>query len=164
MDRYPFVMRWCHAVAQVRQGSGEAGLRELEEVEHRYRAPWYVRRDIAEAYEKPQRDEEAWRWYCAAASAPGELWNRVAMLQQMGQLLERQGRWQAALDHLLLAWTLAARHEGWGKVAEKCREQLAEIIQRSGDQLDPPATLPDAPPEPEPLLAACRQAWADGRR
>lgn len=164
MERYPSMMhfpRW-HALAQVRSGEGEAGLDELRAIERQYMAPWYLRREIAEAYEQLGRDAEAWEWYCAAARSPGEIRSRISTLAQMGQLLERLDRGPLALDHLALAWTLAAREERWEKLAEQNRERAEAFLQRHAAKLGLPAELPQTPPEPGPLLDRCRQAWIEG--
>jgi tetratricopeptide (TPR) repeat protein len=166
MERYPHVMffPWWHALAQVRRGNVDAGLRELEQVHHGYVAPWYVRRDIAEANERLGKDEEAWRWYSAAALSPGEPKGRIPMLGQMAQLLDRLGRRTVALGHLLLAWTLAAQEEGWEKVAEKNREQVEAYLQRHAAELGLSVQFLETLPDPGPLLARCRHAWGEARR
>jgi tetratricopeptide (TPR) repeat protein len=162
-DRYPVVLffPWWHALAQVRQGHVEAGLRELEEVHRRFVSPWYIRRDIAEAYAALGWDEDAWRWYCAAARSAGDLRSRASMLLCMSETLARLSQLRPALDHLLLAWALAAREKGWEKPVERVREQLAVFLPRHSAHLGVSAELPEAPPDIEPLLAGCRQAWRE---
>lgn len=111
MERYPNVMLfpWWHGLARVRGGEVEAGLRDLQEIERRFVAPWYVRRDIGDVYERLGQDADAWGWYCAAARSSGDMRSRIPMLARMGRLLERLERCSLAMDHLLLAWALAAR-------------------------------------------------------
>jgi tetratricopeptide (TPR) repeat protein len=164
-ERYPEVLffRWWHAQAQVRRGNVAEGLRELEEIEERFTAQWYVRRDLADACERLGRDEDAWRWHCRAASLFGEMQRGASMLPRMGALLERQGHWELALDHLQLAWALAARPPGRETLTESCRQQVEAFLQRQAEALPAPAML-EGPPSPEPLLARCRAAWAEGSR
>lgn len=161
IERYPQVMffPWWHALARIGQGYAEQGLAELKRLPHRYAPQWYVLRDIAQTYEKLSRDEEAWRWYCAAARSPGELKGRIPMLVRMGQLLERLDRCELALEHLLLAWVVAAREERWEKAAERNREQVEAFLQRHAGKLSLSAELPEAPSDPEPFLTRCQQAW-----
>jgi hypothetical protein len=83
------------------------------------------------------------------------------MLAAMAQLLERQERWSLALDHLRLAWALAAREEGWEKAAERARQQVEQFLQRQAARQGAPVELEERPPDLEPLLATCRQAWCE---
>lgn len=161
MECYPNLMLfpWWHALARVRSGEVEDGLRELEAVERRFVAPWYVRRDIAEVYERCGNDPGAWNWYCAAARSAGALTSRITMLARMGHLLERLDRCSLALDHLLLAWALAAREERWAEFAARSREEVAAFLERHTGQPGLPHEMPNAPPDPELLLSNCRQAW-----
>jgi hypothetical protein len=154
---------WWHALAQVRGGEAEVGLRELEQVHRGYVAPWYLRRDIAEANERLGRDEEAWRWYCGAALSPGELKSRVPMLGVMARILDRLSRYPLALDHLLLAWALAARERGWEKAVEKNREQVEAFLKHHAAELGLSVELVKGIPDPTALLARCRQAWGQER-
>jgi tetratricopeptide (TPR) repeat protein len=166
MERYPHVLYfpWWHALARVRSGNVEEGIFELEQLQQRFLSPWYLRRDLAEAYARLHRDEEAWRCYCEAANSAGEMKHRLPMLAEMAQLLERQERWDLALDHLRLAWALAAREEDGEKAAERAGKQVEQFRQRQAERENAPADREEAPPDPEPLLAACRQAWcATGR-
>jgi tetratricopeptide (TPR) repeat protein len=165
MERYPNVMLfpWWHGLARVRGGEAEAGLRDLEEIERRFVAPWYVRRDIGEVYERLGRDADAWGWYCAAARSSGEMRSRIPMLARMGQLLERLDRCSLALDHVLLAWAMAAREEQWAEFAARSREEVEAFLVRHAAEPGLSHERPDAPPDPEPLLARCRQAWVESR-
>jgi hypothetical protein len=164
MERYPTVMffPWWHGLARARGGEAEAGLRELEEVERRFAAPWYVRRDIGDVCERFGRDADAWGWYCAAARSPGAMLSRIPLLTRMGQLLERLDRCPLALDHLLLAWSLAAREERWAEFAARSRAEVEAFLERHATEPGLSRERPDAPPDPEALLAECRRAWTQG--
>ena len=86
------------------------------------------------------------------------------MLTRMGQLLERLGRGTLALDHLRLAWALAAREKLWAVFADGTHQEVAAFLERHASEPDLSPEKPDAPPDPEPLLARCREAWAETRR
>ncbi len=166
MERYPNVMLfpWWHGLARVRSGEVEAGLRDLEEIERRFVTPWYVRRDIGDVCERLGQDPEAWGWYCAAARSSGDMRSRIPMLARMGRLLERLDRGSLALDHLRLAWALAAQEERWAEFAARSREEVEAFLERHASGPGLSHERPGTPPEPEPLLARCRQAWSEGRR
>jgi tetratricopeptide (TPR) repeat protein len=166
MEQYPHVLfyPWWHALALIRQGRVQAGVRELEEVHRHFVAPWYIPRDIADAYELLEQHETAWRWYCAAAMSSGDLKSRIPMLARMAEPLQRLDRWPLAFDHLLLAWSLAAREPGWEKLTERLREQVETFLQKHTARLGSRAALSDSPPAPEPLLTTCREAWRAARR
>jgi tetratricopeptide (TPR) repeat protein len=164
-ESYPEVLffPWWHAQAQVRRGNVAEGLQELEQIEERFTAQWYVRRDLADACEQLGRDADAWGWYCRAAGLFGELQRGVSLLPRMATLLERQERRDLALEHLQLAWALSARSPGRDALTESCRQQVEAFLQRQAE-VPPVSALPDAPPDPEPLLAHCRAAWVEGQR
>jgi hypothetical protein len=145
MERYAPVMffpRW-HALAQIRGGEAEAGLEELKAVERRFFAPWYVRREIAEACEQLGRDAEAWEWYSAAARSPGEMRNRAAMLAQMGHLLER-------LDAARWPWTTCCCPRPWGREkngGRSWRSKAARRWRRSCSGMRPSSVYPPRRPQ-----------------
>jgi tetratricopeptide (TPR) repeat protein/cold shock CspA family protein len=153
--------RWWRALALVRRGSTEEGLGELLQVNRRFPPQWAIRRDIAEAYQRSERYEDAWRWFCEAAAAPGDLKERIPMLTGMAHLLERMAKWPLAYDHLLLAWALAARGAGWETLADRQRGRVAGFLEHHAKRLDEPADPPDAPPDLEAILTRCRGTWTE---
>jgi cold shock CspA family protein/tetratricopeptide (TPR) repeat protein len=152
---------WWRALARVRGGSAEEGLRELLHVNRRFPPQWAIQRDIAETYGRMERHEDAWRWFCEAATAPGDIRDRLPMLTGMARLLEEMERWQMACDHLLLAWALAAGETGWETLADRHRRLAEEFRKRHAERKGAPLDPHDTPPDAAGLLTQCRAAWME---
>jgi cold shock CspA family protein/tetratricopeptide (TPR) repeat protein len=152
---------WWRALARVRGGSAEDGLRELLHVNRRFPPQWAIQRDIAETYCRLERHEDAWRWFCEAATAPGDIRDRLPMLTEMARLLEQMERWQLAYDHVLLGWALAAGGAGWEPLADKHRRLADEFRQRHAERRGAPLDPHEVPPDAAALLTQCRGVWME---
>ncbi|GHO56045.1 cold shock domain-containing protein [Ktedonobacter robiniae] len=134
--------RWWNAVTKARMGHQEEALTELQNLDKQYQE-WFIREDIAKICEQLQRTDDAWIWYCKAASLQGPIKGRYKMIGHMSVPLQQLGRNQEAYEHLRLAHLLAER-EGWdkAKTAQELREQM-ELLQ-SGDttQITPQTYTP----------------------
>src|SRR6266536_134585 len=121
---------WWHAVATARIGQFEEALTELQNLDKRYQE-WFIREDIAKIFEQLQRHDDAWIWYCKAASLQGPLKGRYKMIGGMSIPLQYLERWSDAYEHLYLAYLLAER-EGWekSKTAQNFKGQMQQLHNR----------------------------------
>lgn len=122
--------RWWHAVATAKIGLSTEALTELQDLDKRYQE-WFIREDIAKICEQLQRHDDAWIWYCKAASLQGPLKGRYKMIGCMALPLQHLERWQEAYEHLQLAYLLAER-EGWekSKTAQDFKGQMEQLHNR----------------------------------
>jgi len=162
MEKFPnesfHFHRW-EALAKIRMGQVEEGLKQLEHVNTRFPKQWYVQSDIANAYIRLEQYEEAWLWFCKAASAPGDIRGRIGMLVTMVDVLQRVEQWQTMYDHLRLVWTIEIE-QGSKQHAERSRQRISEFERQHTDLL-PPTTGNNtgAAPTLSFALHPCRASW-----
>jgi tetratricopeptide (TPR) repeat protein len=147
---------WWHAVSMARMGHFEEALTELQDLDKRYQE-WFIREDIAKICEQLQRHDDAWLWYCKAASLQGPLKGRYKMIGCMSAPLQSLERWQEAYEHLQLAYLLAER-EGWekSKTAQSFKGQMEQLQNRFPTLIMPQTyTVRDF----HPLQRKLQQLW-----
>ena len=160
IDKYPNdkLFYWWQARAKVGLRKMEEALSDLERIDVRFPKEWYIQRDIADGYMQLEKYDEAWGWFCKAASSPGDTKGRYKMVEQMSALLERLGRWQEAYDHLQLAQTMAER-EHWDRPAEVLRGQLIQFRKRHAEHIAfSDNTSTETLPNPYPR---CKALWQE---
>jgi hypothetical protein len=138
---------WWHAVAMAKTGILEAALTELQSLDRRYQE-WFIREDVAKICAQLQRHDDAWIWYCEAASLQGPLKGRYKMIGCMSLPLQHLERWQEAYEHLQLAYLLAER-EGWekSKTSQEFKTQMEQLQKRFPTLIVPQEyTSPDSRP------------------
>ena len=149
---------WWHAVATARTGFPEDALIELQDLDRRYQE-WFIREDIAKICEQLQRYNDAWTWYCKAASLQGPLKGRYKMIGSMSLPLQHLERWQEAYEHLHLAYLLAEK-EGWekSKMAQSFKVQIEQLLNRF-----PTLVIPKVYTSQDfyPLQRKLQQLWKD---
>jgi cold shock CspA family protein len=128
--------RWWSALSKAGKKQLEEALAELQELDKRYQE-WFIRRDIAAICEQLQRYEEAWIWYCKAASLQGPLQGRYRMIGQMAQPLQQFERWQEAYEHLQLACLLAEQKHWESKARAGFKQQMTQLYQKRTREIEP---------------------------
>jgi tetratricopeptide (TPR) repeat protein len=138
IDKFPNekLFYWWQARAKLALGQINEALNDLEHVDTRFPKEWYIQHDIASIYLQLQQYDEAWIWFCKAASSSRleDLKGRFKMFQQMSVLLEHLGRWQEAYDHLQLACAIVER-ERWEHRAEGLNGQLLQFRNRHTEHI-----------------------------
>ncbi len=153
-DSFHF-QRW-EALARIRIGQVEDGLKLLEHINIRFPKQWYVQNDIANTHVRLGQYEDALLWFCKAANMPGDIKGRIAALKSMREVLQRFEHWQAVYEHLRLIWVielgLASKRN-----AERIEQQLYEFQRLHADQLRivSEAGVPSLPS----ALKPCRMNW-----
>lgn len=150
--------RW-EALAKIRVGHVEGGLQQLEHINTRFPKQWYVQSDIANAYMRLDQYEEAWLWFCKAASAPGDIKGRIGMFVTMVDILQRLEQWQTLYHHLLLVWAIEIE-QGSKQRAERSRQRISEFERQHADLLSSmTGNKTDAAPSLSFALRPCRASW-----
>jgi len=160
IEKFPedsFFFRWWEALANTRLGSIEEGLHQLEYLNMRFRKEWYVQRDIAEAHMRLGQYDDAWLWFCRAASNQGDIKGRITMLKSMVDLLQRLEHWQATYEHLLLIWAIEI--EFGYKYVERTRQQIIEFRKHHADHLQASPEMETSTPTIPTTIKPCRTTW-----
>lgn len=153
-DSFHF-QRW-EALAKIRMGQVEDGLRQLEYINMRFPKQWYIQSDIANAHVQLGQYEDALLWFCRAASMPGDIKGRIITLKSMCDVLQRLAYWQAVYEHLRLVWAIELE-QGSKRNAVRTEQQLHEFQRLHANQLqiaseNGVSTIPSA-------LKPCRTTW-----
>lgn len=148
---------WWEALANICMGDIEEGLHQLEYINMRFPRQWYIQRDIADAHVRLGQYDNAWTWYCRAASMQGDIKGRITMLKLMCDLLQRLGHWQATYDHLLLTWAIEV--EFGYKYAERTHQQILEFRKRNAGHLQNSSEVETSAPSISSTIKPCRAAW-----
>ncbi|HZU66038.1 MAG TPA: hypothetical protein VFA09_02070 [Ktedonobacteraceae bacterium] len=147
--------RW-EALAKIRMGQVEDGLKQLEYLNMRFPKQWYIQSDIANAHVRLGQDEDALLWFSRAAMMPGDPHGRILILKSMCEVLQRLANWQAVYEHLRLIWIIELEL-GSKRYAERTEQHLHEFQRLHADQLR--IVSEDGIPTLSSALKPCRVTW-----
>ncbi len=163
IEKYPdeslHFWRW-EALAKIQSGDVSGGIEQLKYVDTRFPKQWYVQGDIAQAYMRLEQYQDAWLWFCRAASAPGDIKGRIKQLKDMCDILQFREEWQAAYQHLLLVWAVEAAFGTKGTYLERTKQRIIALKKAHADIF--PQSTDDISTQPISLGAAlkpCRTLW-----
>lgn len=160
IEKFPgdsFYFHWWEAQANIRLGNIEEGLHQLEYLNMCFRKEWYIQRDIADAHMRTSQYDDAWLWFCRAASRQGDIKGRITMLKSMVDLLQRLEHWQVAYDHLLLIWAIEI--EFGYKYIERTRQQIIEFRRHHADHILASTEAETSIPTISSAIRPCRVLW-----
>lgn len=147
--------RW-EALARIRMGQVEDGLKQLEYANVRFPKQWYIQSDIANAHVRLGQYEDALLWFSRAANMPGDIKGRIVTLKSMCEILQRLALWQAVYEHLRLIWIIELEL-GSKRNAERTEQQLHEFQRLHADQLR--IVSEAGVPGLSSALKPCRATW-----
>lgn len=147
--------RW-EALAKIRMGQVEDGLKQLEYLNMRFPKQWYIQSAIAKAHVRLGQYDDALLWFCRAGNMPGDIKGRIVPLKSMCEVLQHLAHWQAVYEHLRLIWIIELEL-GSKRNAERTEQQLHEFQRLHADQLRivSEAGVPTLPSSLKP----CRVTW-----
>jgi len=152
--------RW-EALAKIRSGKVEEGLIQLEYINMRFPKQWYIQNDVAKTHMQLAHYNDALLWFCMAASAPGDIKGRIAMLSSLVEVLQKLERWKAVYGHLQLIWSIEATLCNQKRV-ERTHQHLAGLIKLHADQLSLSRyEVGNEAPSLPVALKPCRTFWQE---
>ncbi len=166
IEQYPddslHFRRW-EALAKIRSGRVQEGLSQLEEANIRFPKQWYIQSDIANAYVRLGRFDDAWLWYCRAVMMPGDIKGRIVTLRSICDLLQRLDRWQAVYEHLRLVWAIEEAYNSQ-QYAERTRQRINEFKKRYAEHLHISSETENRAPTIPIALKPCHITWQQALR